>query len=126
MTIRSDLKNEIAGASGNDNEQKVGAHVLTLPKLRKVTIRGAQPSARLSEEIRLSEGVSPRARWGLCAGPRDFPRFFGSSDPMLVTLGNCWKRNASLLAKESFEFFFSYKKQHSKVERNLKKSSQKS
>ena len=27
---------------------------------------------------------------GFCGGPRDFPRFFGGSDPILVTLGNCW------------------------------------
>ena len=27
---------------------------------------------------------------GFCGGPRDFPRFFGGSDPMFVTLGNCW------------------------------------
>ena len=72
------------------------------------TIRVAQPSARLSEEICLSEGsagVSPRALWGLSEGSagslRGFcgalsagvcgvsPRFFGGSDPMLVTLGNC-------------------------------------
>ena len=33
----------------------------------------------------LSEGSAEL--WG---GPRDFPRFFGGSDPMLVTLGNCW------------------------------------
>ena len=33
----------------------------------------------------LSEGSA-----GLCGGLRDFPRFFGGSDPMLVTLGNCW------------------------------------
>ena len=40
-------------------------------KFRRVTIRGAQPSARLSEEIRLSErsaGVSPRALRGLSEG----------------------------------------------------------
>ena len=60
----------------------------------------AQRSARLSEEICLSEGsagvsslrglcgVSPRVLQGrsegsagLCRGPRDFPRFFGGSDP---------------------------------------------
>ena len=42
-----------------------------LLKFRRVTIRGAQPSARLSEEIRLSEGsagVSPRAPRGLSEG----------------------------------------------------------
>ena len=27
---------------------------------------------------------------GFCGGPRVFPRVFGGSDPMLVTLGNCW------------------------------------
>ena len=27
---------------------------------------------------------------GFCGGPRNFPRFFGGSDPMLVTLGNGW------------------------------------
>ena len=76
-------------------------------KFRRVTIRGAEPSARLSEEICLSEasaGVSERAPRGLsegsagslrgsagfCRGTRDFPRVFGGSDPMLVTLGNCW------------------------------------
>ena len=31
---------------------------------------------------------------GLCGGPRDFPRFFGGGDPMLVTLGNCWTSDA--------------------------------
>ena len=71
-------------------------------KFRRVTIRGAQPSARLSEEICLSEvGVSQRALQGLsevsagslrglCGVPQDFPRFFGGSDPALVTLENCW------------------------------------
>ena len=73
-------------------------------KFQRVTIRGAQPSARLSEEICLSEGsagVSQRALRGslrgFCGalrgsagGPWDFPRFFGGSDPMLVTLGNRW------------------------------------
>ena len=40
-------------------------------KFRRVTIRGAQPSARLSEDICLSEGsagVSPRALRGLSEG----------------------------------------------------------
>ena len=66
-------------------------------KFRRVTIRGAQPSARLSEKICLSEGsagVSPRVlrgSAGFCGGPRDFPRLFGGSDPMLVTLWNCWR-----------------------------------
>ena len=36
-------------------------------------------------------GVSPRVLRGLCGGPRDFPRFFGGSDPVLVTLRNCWE-----------------------------------
>ena len=77
-------------------------------KFRRVTIRGAQPSARLSEEICLSEGsagVSQRAlrgslrgfcgvSAGFCRGPRDFPRVFGGSDSMLVTLGNCWTLKA--------------------------------
>ena len=71
-----------------------------LLKFRRVTIRGAQPSARLSEEICLSEGsagVSQRALRGLSEGSagslrgfcgalrgsRDFPRFFEGSDPML-------------------------------------------
>ena len=69
-----------------------------LLKFRRVTIRGAQPSARLSQEICLFEGstgVSPsvlRGSAGFCGGPRDFsPRVFRGSDPMLVTLGNCWK-----------------------------------
>ena len=44
---------------------------LILLKFRRVTIRGAQPSARLSEEICLLEGsagVSPRAPRGLSEG----------------------------------------------------------
>ena len=44
-------------------------NLLLLLKFRRVTIRGAQPSARLSEEIYLSEGsagVSQRALRGLC------------------------------------------------------------
>ena len=77
-------------------------------KFPTVTILGAQCAARLSEEICLSEGsagVSQRALrgslQGFCgvsarvlrgsAGVRGtFRRFFGGSDPMLVTLGNCW------------------------------------
>ena len=53
-------------------------------KFRSVTIRGAQPSARLSEEICLREGfleasagVSSRVLQGSAGcgrGPRDFPR----------------------------------------------------
>ena len=44
----------------------------------------------------LSEGSAGSLRGfcgvsaGFCGGPRDFPRFFGGSDPVLVTLGNCW------------------------------------
>ena len=75
-------------------------HADSLLKFRRVAIRGAQPSARLPEEICLSEGsagFSPRVLRGLCGvsavfcgGPRDFPSVFGGSDPMLVALGNCW------------------------------------
>ena len=42
----------------------------------------------------LSEGSAGSLRGfcgvsaGFCGGPRDFPRVFGGSDPMLVTLGN--------------------------------------
>ena len=45
----------------------------------------------------LSEGSAGSLRGfcgvsaGLCGGPRDFPRVFGGSDPMLVTLANCWR-----------------------------------
>ena len=46
----------------------------------------------------LSEGSAGSLRgfcgvsaW-LCRGPRDFPRVFRGSDPMLVTLGNCRRR----------------------------------
>ena len=49
-------------------------------------------SARLSEEICLSEGsagVSPKVLQGSAGFARDFPRVFGGSDPMLVTLRNC-------------------------------------
>ena len=48
----------------------------------------------------LSEGSAGSLRGfcgvsaGLCGGPRDFPRVFGGSDPMLVTLGNCWTPEA--------------------------------
>ena len=44
----------------------------------------------------LSEGSAGSLRGfsgvsaGFCGGPLDFPRFFGGSDPILVTLGNCW------------------------------------
>ena len=55
-------------------------------------------------------GTSPGVLWGFCGalrGPRDFPRFFGGSDPMLVTLGNCWNFNQgpkkNPKAKESHE-----------------------
>ena len=40
-----------------------------------------------------SPGASPRVlrgSAGFCKGPRDFSRFFGGSDPLLVTLRNCW------------------------------------
>ena len=69
-----------------------------LLKFRRVTIRGAQPSARLSEEICLSEGsagISERALRGLSEGSagslRGSAGVFEGSDPMLVTLGNCWR-----------------------------------
>ena len=45
----------------------------------------------------LSEGFAGSLRGfcgvsaGLCGGPRDFPSVFGGSDPMLVTLANCWR-----------------------------------
>ena len=46
-------------------------HYITSPKFRRVTIRGAQPSARLSEEICLSKGsagVSERGLRGVSQG----------------------------------------------------------
>ena len=60
-------------------------------KFRRVAIRGAQPSARLCEEICLSEGSAGGlskgsagslrgfcgVSAGFCGGPRDFPRFSG-------------------------------------------------
>ena len=45
-------------------------------------LRGNLPLRGLCQG--LSEGSA-----GFCGGPRDFSRFFGGSDPMLVTLGNC-------------------------------------
>ena len=45
----------------------------------------------------LSEGSAGSLRGfcgvsaGFCRGPHDFPRFFGGSDPVLVTLGNAYK-----------------------------------
>ena len=44
----------------------------------------------------LSEGSAGSLRGflrgsaGFCGGPRDFPRVFGGTDPVLVTLGKCW------------------------------------
>ena len=81
----------------------VTATLLRVLKFRRVTIRGAQPSARLSEEICLSEGSAGSLR-GLCGGLSEgsaglsgvlrgsagFSGGFRGSDPMLVTLGNCW------------------------------------
>ena len=67
-------------------------------KFRRVTIRGAQPSARLCEEIRLSEGSQGPLRGslrGFCRGLRGALRgfagvrgIFRGSDPVLVTLEN--------------------------------------
>ena len=186
----------------NRNLQTVFPRIL---KFRRVTIRGAQPSARLSEEICLSEGsvgvsqralrgslqglcrVSPgllgngrntvsrvlfrrseltephwvlrqtrwvlrKTRWvlvytqiigweeltefaprnsvspekltefrslkryslkpysarvsGLCGGPRDVPRVFGHSDPMLVTFGDCWILERSFYASVARSIFW--------------------
>ena len=66
-------------------------------------MRGAQTSAALRGNLPLrglsgglSEGSAGSLRGfcgvsaGFCGGPRDFPRFLGGSDPMLVTLRNCW------------------------------------
>ena len=83
-------------------------------KFWRVTIRGAQPSARLSEEIASQRalrkslrglcGVSPRVLRGLsegsagfCGGPRDFPRVFGGSNPVLVTIGTCWTKKVQIV-----------------------------
>ena len=58
-----------------------------LLKFRRVTIRGAQPPERLSEEICLSEGssgVSPGfcgVSPGFCGGPQDFRKVLRGSDP---------------------------------------------
>ena len=61
--------------------------------LRKA-LRGKLPLRRLCGGLSEgSAGVSPRVlrgSAGFCGGPRDFPRVFGGSDPMLVTLRNCW------------------------------------
>ena len=60
-------------------------------KFRRVTIRGAHPSTRLSEETWLSEGSQGPLRGslrGLCAGsPRGSAGVHGIFDPTLVTLG---------------------------------------
>ena len=76
---------------------------VVLLKFRRVTIRGAQPSARLSEgnlPLRglcggLSEGSAGSLR-GFCGALRGsvgFSEVFGGSDPMLVTLENCEATN---------------------------------
>ena len=65
-----------------------------------------------------------RGLCGFCGGPRDLPRFFGGSDPMLVTLRNCWicerkspsprppkKKNqgaAKGVRQKEFDHFFSF------------------
>ena len=76
-------------------------------EFRRVTVRGAQPSAaRLSEEICLSHGSQGPLRGslrgfcgvsaGLCRGLRGSAGHGLSegSDPILVTLGNCWSLRA--------------------------------
>ena len=55
----------------SESQEPLDAPSLNVSKFRRVTIRGAQPSARLSEEICLSEasaGVSERAPRGLSEG----------------------------------------------------------
>ena len=66
-------------------------------KFQRVTIPRAQPSARIFEKICLSEGfleasagVSSKVLWG-SAGSTEFSK---GSDPVLVTLGNCWRRDS--------------------------------
>ena len=49
-----------------------------------------------------SAGVSPRVlrgSEGFWGGLRDFPRFLGGSDPMLVTLPNCWRVEGKQLSQ---------------------------
>ena len=63
-----------------------------LLKLRRVTIRGAYPSARLSEAICLSslcEGLLERSA-EVCADLQGSMGFSEVLDPVLVTLRNCW------------------------------------
>ena len=78
-------------------------------KFRRVTIRGPQPSTRLSEEICLPEGsagVSQRPlRGSLRGSARDFPRVFGGGDPMLVTLRNCWREGCVAVRNSLLERF---------------------
>ena len=65
-----------------------------LLKFRRFTIRGRGnlPLRGLCGGLsRGLCGLSAGSLRGFCGGPRDFPRFFGGSDPMLVTLQNCWK-----------------------------------
>ena len=57
-------------------------------------LRGNLPLTGSAGSLRGSAGVSLRVlrgSAGFCGGPRDFPRFIGGSDPMLVTLGSCWR-----------------------------------
>ena len=66
----------------------------------RVTIWGAQPSTRLSEEIYLSEGSQGPLRgslWGFCGVTAGLcgtlpgsTGFSEGSAPIFVTLGNCW------------------------------------
>ena len=67
----------LEGGGGGGNCPK-----LLFLKFRRVTIRGAQPSARLSEEICLSEGsagVSPRIPRGLPEGSAGLRGVLGGS-----------------------------------------------
>ena len=77
-----------------DNRTSFLAQLL---KVRRVTIRRAEPSARLSENIWLSEGfslASARVSSRVCRGLQGSTGLGEGSDPVLVTLWNCWTNGA--------------------------------
>ena len=76
-----------AGTSSDLTYNPLRSHS-RVQKFQRVTIRGTQPSARLSEETGFSEGGFCGALQSL-RGFRLLSQGFSCSGPLLVTLGNC-------------------------------------
>ena len=74
------------------SEDKILTEKVRILMFRRVTIRGHNPPQ--GSPRKFSAGVSPRVLQGLCGvllGSAGFAEVFGGSDPMLVTLENCWR-----------------------------------